>query len=64
MRIWRAFQYWKYRSNEKFWIKLAWLLPKKLVMWSSIRLIANATTGEYRNQIVPELTAMEALDRW
>jgi len=39
-------------------------LPKSLVGWCAIRVIANATTGEYSNQVVPELTAMEALDRW
>jgi len=26
--------------------------------------MSNATTGEYNNQIVPDLTAMEALERW
>lgn len=50
--------------REKLWIKLAWLMPKRLVLWASIRLIANATTGEYSSQIVPDLTCMDALDRW
>jgi hypothetical protein len=33
-------------------------------MWAAVRVIANATTGEHGNQVVPELTAMEALNRW
>ena len=39
-------------------------MPKRLVYFCSIRLIANATTGEHSDQIVPELTAMDALKRW
>lgn len=43
---------------------LAWRLPKRLVYWASIRLIANATQGKYSSTVVPELTAIEALKRW
>lgn len=49
---------------EKFWLKLAWLMPRKLVYWCAIRLGANATQGEYSNQIVPELNFMDAIKRW
>lgn len=52
------------RLIEKFWIKLAWLVPKQLVYWCSIRLGANATQGNYSNQVVPELKFMDALERW
>jgi len=50
--------------KEKFFMKLAWVLPKSLVYWCSIRLVANATQGEYSNQIVPELSTIDALERW
>lgn len=46
----------------KKWI--AFHLPKWIVTYATIRLIAYATTGKYRNTIIPELTAMEALKRW
>lgn len=46
------------------WKWLAWRLPKRLVYWAAIRLIAFATQGSYSNQIVPDLGAMEALKRW
>jgi hypothetical protein len=46
------------------WLSLAWLLPKRLVYWSSIRLMAHATQGEYGAQEVPALLAMDALKRW
>jgi hypothetical protein len=52
------------RLTEKCWTTLAWLMPKKLVYWCSIRLMVNATTGEHSSQVVPELTAMDALKRW
>lgn len=40
------------------------ILPKRVVHWCAIRVIAHATTGKYGNQIVCKLTAMDALDRW
>lgn len=49
---------------EKFWLWLAYRLPRRLVYWAGIRLIANATNGEYKNQTVPDLAAMDALHRW
>ena len=45
-------------------MKVAWLLPKRLVLWCAIRVVSHATTGQYSNQIVPELTAMDAIQRW
>ena len=49
---------------EKLLMFIAWRMPRKLVYWCSIRLMANATTGIYGNTIVPELSAIEALNRW
>jgi len=49
---------------ERAWMFIAWRLPKTLVMWSSIRLVAHATTGEYDTTIVSELSAMDAIKRW
>lgn len=50
--------------KEKLQIFIAWRLPKGVVYWCAIRLMAHATQGKYGNQIVPELTAMDALKRW
>lgn len=50
--------------KNKLWMKLAWMLPRKLAMWAAIRVIAHATTGQYADTIVPELSAMDALQRW
>ena len=43
---------------------IAFRLPRRVVMWCAIRVVAHATTGPYSNQIVPELGAMDAIKRW
>ena len=52
------------RKSERFWMWLAWRLPKQLVMWCCVRVGAHATTGKYSNTVVPELTVVDALKRW
>jgi len=52
------------RYREKIAMWFAWKAPRWLVYWCSLRLIANATQGEYSNQEVPALLAMDALQRW
>lgn len=49
---------------EKLKMKIAWILPKWLVYFCTIRLGAHATTGKYGSQIVPELNFIDALKRW
>lgn len=50
--------------RERLTVWLAWRLPKPLVYWATLRLIAHATQGRYSNQVVPDLSAMDALKRW
>lgn len=50
--------------KEKFWLFLAWRLPRPLVMWTAIRLGVHATQGEYSSTIVPDLLFMDAIKRW
>ena len=49
---------------QSFWRWLSYWMPTTLVYFCTIRLIAHATTGKWSNQVVPELTAMGALERW
>jgi len=49
---------------ENLVIKVAWMLPRRLVYWCAIRLGAHATQGQYSNQEVPALAFMDALKRW
>ena len=52
------------KIREKFVMWIAWKLPRYLVMWCAVRVVAHATQGEYGSTIVPELSAMDALKRW
>jgi hypothetical protein len=56
---------WKIsRMSEKALLFVVWKLPRKLVYWCAIRVMAHATQGQYGNQEVPALLAMDALKRW
>lgn len=50
--------------GKRFVRKVAWLLPRSVAYWCAIRVVAHATGGQWRNQVVPELLALEALKRW
>ncbi len=50
--------------RERFWIWLAWHLPRPLVYWSAIRHMAHATQGRWSTEVAPELPAVDALERW
>ncbi len=65
MKSWQfEYQYQARKFSEKVQRKIVWLMPRKLVMWAFIRVVSHATTGKWSNQVVPELGAMEALERW
>ena len=53
-----------YKLKEKFMFWLAWQMPKSLVYFCGIRLGAYATTNQYADTVVPELTLIDALKRW
>ena len=50
--------------KQPFSMRVAWWLPRRLVYFCAMRLMAHATTGKYETTVVPELTAMDALDAW
>lgn len=50
------------RDRLAMW--LAWRLPRRLVRWAYIRVGAAATTGQYSDTVVPEISMMDALGRW
>lgn len=50
--------------RDKFYREFAWILPRRLVYWAAIRLIAYGTVGKYGKTVVPEFRAMDALKRW
>ena len=50
--------------RERLCMWIAWHLPKDIVGWCFSRVVGVATTGKYSSQVVPELTAADALKRW
>lgn len=50
--------------KQRFYMWLVGILPRNLVYFATIRLVAHATQGRWENTVVPDLTAMEALLRW
>ena len=54
----------KKKNLDRFARWVAWKLPRRIVMWAAIRLIAHATQGPYSKTDVTSLEAMEALSRW
>lgn len=50
--------------REKILTWIAWHMPRSIVYWCAIRVMAHATQGEYSHQVVPDLTSMDALKRW
>lgn len=51
-------------KQVNFWFWLARLLPAKLVYFSFMRVMAHSTTGKYGNTIVPNLSGMDAIQRY
>ncbi len=43
---------------------IAWHLPRHIVLWCYIRVMANATTGEGSGQTPDEITYEQAYRRW
>ena len=61
---WFELKYQIHKRYERALLWFVWRLPRTIVKWSYIRVAANATTGRYENTIVPELSMMDALQRW
>ena len=48
----------------KMWFWIVGLLPKKLVYFCFMHVMAYSTTGKYGTTIIPDLTGMEAAKRY
>lgn len=49
---------------EKLQTWIVWKLPRWLVKWAFFRVVAHATSGQYGNTDVVNLTWGDAADRW
>ena len=52
------------RRRDRIWKWIAYHLPRRLVYWAAMRMLAEATTGPYAHQEVPKLTFMMGVARW
>jgi len=53
------------KSREiNFWYFIVDLLPKKLVYFCFMKVMAYSTTGKYSSTVVPDLTGMDAIKRY
>ncbi len=50
--------------KEKLTMWIVWHLPRCMIVWAAIRLMAHATTGEYAHQDTSAITFADALNRW
>lgn len=49
---------------SRIYMWIAFRLPKLLVYWCFMRVLAHATSGIYASTGVPSLTAINAIERW
>lgn len=52
------------RRLERIRLNLVFRLPRWLVAWCMIRAISEATSGRWADEVVPDVRAMDVLDRW
>lgn len=57
-------RWWLTSQAERHAMWIAWHLPRWLVYWAAIRLMAHATTGQYGSTDPSSLSVMTALKRW
>lgn len=49
---------------ERVCVWIAWRMPRQLVMWAAIRLMAHATTGKNGSRVPDRVSIMDALRSW
>lgn len=65
LRWWRTLNAMRTdKALDAVCLKLSRILPKRLVYWCYLRIGAYATMGKYGQTVVPELTMMDALNRF
>jgi hypothetical protein len=63
IRRWQI-EEWRNRVREAVARRIAWCLPRRVAMWATIRVWANATTGAHSSVEAPACTVSDALARW
>lgn len=53
-----------YVKIEKLQTAIVWRLPRWVIKWATVRLFANATTGNLQYVPVDQVTYSEAMNKW
>jgi len=64
INVWKDRHYLIVKRKEIILRWIVWHLPRDIVMWSYMRVAANATTGRYGATNSSELSMMDAIKRW
>jgi cytochrome c-type biogenesis protein CcmH/NrfF len=65
MRIFARYGQWVVTDPlEQVLVWIIWRLPRRIVYWAAIRLMAHATTAVYPTRTPDGVTILEALDAW
>ena len=62
MRFYIKYHYRIVKEGLTMWV--AWHLPRYLVMWCYIRVVAHASTGQFDDTNFHNLSIVTALKRW
>ncbi len=57
-------KHWFSQLKDKVSRKIAWCLPKPIVMWCYYRVAAHVTSNEFSNDDVDSITMMDAISSW
>lgn len=55
---------WLKKIPDKVAMKVAWKLPRKVVYWAYVRVMAHATSGPYGMEDVDRVSYSDACKRW
>lgn len=50
--------------KERLWIKLAWLLPRRLAYWAAMRVMVNACGPGFPHSNPDRTSITIAMERW
>ena len=64
--VWSAtfHKYGRETLADRVAMRLAWVLPHRVVKWAAIRVAAHATTGVFGTEHPDDVGIIRALERW
>jgi hypothetical protein len=52
------------KTMERFWIWLAWKLPRRLALWAAIRVNSEATVLDFPDRTPEQVSVLDAIGKW